>query len=225
MLFLFRSLRISIPLSKISQFPKPKFHKYTTMSPLPPDTRPIIISGPSGVGKGTLYKLLLDRHPSVFCTSISHTTRDPRPGETRDVDYYYTTMEQFEKMIGEEGFVEHAKFGGNRYGTSRKMIEDVRGRGKVVVLDIEMEGVKQIHNSPISARYIFIAPPSMTILEQRLRGRGTEKEDSIQKRLLQAKNELEYSKTEGVHDIIIVNDDLEKAYKEMEEFIFAAKKD
>ncbi|CAG8976511.1 hypothetical protein HYALB_00006008 [Hymenoscyphus albidus] len=260
MLFLFRSLRVSIPLSKISQFPKPKLHKYTTMAPLPPDTRPIIISGPSGVGKGTLYKLLLDRHPSVFCTSISHTTRDPRPGETRDVDYYYTTMEQFEKMIGEEGFVEHAKFGGNRYGTSRKMIEDVRGRGKVVVLDIEMEvglffcftviwegikgadlraivweggalrlsvgdGVKQIHNSPISARYIFIAPPSMTILEQRLRGRGTEKEDSIQKRLQQAKNELEYSKTEGVHDIIIVNDDLKKAYKEMEEFIFAAKKD
>ncbi|KAG9234820.1 P-loop containing nucleoside triphosphate hydrolase protein [Amylocarpus encephaloides] len=190
------------------------------MASLPTDTRPIIISGPSGVGKGTLYKLLLSRNPSVFCTSISHTTRDPRPGETRDVDYYYTGMAEFESLIEEKGFVEHAKFGDNRYGTSRKMIEEMQGKGKVVVLDIEMEGVKQIHQSPISARYIFVAPPSMPILEARLRGRGTEKEESIQKRLAQARNEIEYSKTEGVHDIVIVNDDLEKAYSEMETFIF-----
>ena len=91
------------------------------------------------MGKGTLYKLLLERHPSTFATSISHTTRDPRPGEQRDVDYYYVKMEEFEKLIGEGGFVEHAKFGGNRYGTSKKMIGDFMGRGKVVVLDIEME--------------------------------------------------------------------------------------
>jgi len=191
------------------------------MAPVPPsDPRPIIISGPSGVGKGTLYKLLLDRHPSTFCTSISHTTRSPRPGEQRDVDYYYVSMEEFEKMIEEEGFVEHAKFGGNRYGTSKKMIKEMEGRGRVVVLDIEMEGVKQIRNSTISARYVFIAPPSTSVLESRLRGRGTEKEESIQKRLAQAKNELDYSKTPGVHDLIIVNDDLENAYKELEEFVF-----
>ncbi|KAG4415627.1 hypothetical protein IFR04_011241 [Cadophora malorum] len=190
------------------------------MAPLPPDTRPIIISGPSGVGKGTLYKLLLDRHPSTFATSISHTTREPRPGETRDVDYYYTDMSTFEQMIAEDGFVEHAKFGGNRYGTSKKMIGELTAGGRVVVLDIEMEGVKQIKSSSLSARYVFIAPPSMTILEQRLRNRGTEKEDSIQKRLAQAKNELEYSKVEGVHDLIIVNDDLEEAYKKLEEFVF-----
>ncbi|EKD16488.1 uncharacterized protein L3040_001224 [Drepanopeziza brunnea f. sp. 'multigermtubi'] len=189
----------------------------------PSDARPLIISGPSGVGKGTLYKLLLSRHPSVFCTSISHTTRQPRPGETRDVDYYFVSMEEFEKMIAEGGFVEHARFGGNRYGTSREMIRAVESRGRVVVLDIEMEGLKQIKSSPLSSnfRYIFIAPPSFAALESRLRARATESEDAIQKRLAQAHNEIEYSKTPGVHDVVIVNDDLEVAYRELEEFVFA----
>jgi guanylate kinase len=98
-----------------------------------------VISGPSGVGKGTLYKLLLTRHPSIFSTSVSHTTRNPRPGEQRDVDYYYITMEEFEKMIEEKAFVEHAKFGGNRYGTSKRTIGELTASGRVVVLDIEME--------------------------------------------------------------------------------------
>lgn len=115
---------------------------YTTtahkLSP-PSDTRPIVISGPSGVGKGTLYKMLLDRNPQTFVTSVSHTTRDPRPGETRDVDYYYVSMQEFEDLIAKDGFVEHAKFGKNRYGTSKKMIQDFMSKGKIVVLDIEME--------------------------------------------------------------------------------------
>jgi guanylate kinase len=98
-----------------------------------------VISGPSGVGKGTLYKLLLTRRPNVFATSVSHTTRDPRPGEQAGVDYYYIKMEEFEKMIEEGKFVEHAKFGGNRYGTSKMTIENLTASGKVVVLDIEME--------------------------------------------------------------------------------------
>jgi guanylate kinase len=98
-----------------------------------------VISGPSGVGKGTLYKLLLERNPSIFATSVSHTTRDPRPGEQRDVDYYYITMSEFESMIENGAFVEHAKFGGNRYGTSKRTIADLTASGKVVVLDIEME--------------------------------------------------------------------------------------
>ncbi|TAQ91485.1 hypothetical protein B7494_g248 [Chlorociboria aeruginascens] len=193
------------------------------MATLPSDLRPIIISGPSGVGKGTLYKLLMDRHPNTFATSISHTTREPRPGEQRDVDYYYISMAVFEEMIEQGKFVECAKFGGNRYGTSKRTIGELTASGRVVVLDIEMEGVKQIKKSHIEARYIFIAPPSMEILESRLRGRGTEKEDSIQKRLAQARNEMDYAKEEGVHDIVIVNDNLEKAYKELEEFVFKEK--
>jgi guanylate kinase len=106
---------------------------------VPTDRRPIVISGPSGVGKGTLYKMLLDKHPGTFSTSISHTTREPRPGEVRDQDYYYVSMQEFEDLIERAGFVEHAKFGGNRYGTSRKMIEEMSAKGKVVLLDIEME--------------------------------------------------------------------------------------
>ncbi|KAH8596420.1 P-loop containing nucleoside triphosphate hydrolase protein [Bisporella sp. PMI_857] len=195
----------------------------------PPDARPIVISGPSGVGKGTLYKKLLAEFPQTFATTISNTTRQPRPGETRDVDYYYITMEEFEKMIEEGKFVEHAQFGGNRYGTSKKTIDDLEKGGKVVVLDIEMEGVKQIKQSPLSARYIFISPPSTTtkspfqVLEERLRGRGTEDEKSIEKRLAQAQKELDYAKTEGVHDVIIYNDELDKAYEELKAFIFDSK--
>ncbi len=106
---------------------------------LPKDGRPIIISGPSGVGKGTLYHMLQDAHPNAFQTSISHTTRGPRPGEADKVDYYFVTMQEFEDLIAQEGFVEHAKFGGNRYGTSKLMIEDLQKEGKIVILDIEME--------------------------------------------------------------------------------------
>ncbi|KAF6844119.1 Guanylate kinase [Colletotrichum musicola] len=187
----------------------------------PSDRRPIIISGPSGVGKGTLYKLLFDRHPDTFALSVSHTTRGPRPGEADGVDYHFVTREAFDDLVRADGFVEHATFGSNAYGTSKATIEEQSAKGRVVVLDIEMEGVKQIKNSGIPARYVFIAPPSEEELEKRLRGRGTEKEESIQKRLNQAKVELEYSKTPGVHDKIIVNDDLEKAYGALEEFVYA----
>lgn len=190
------------------------------MAPVPTDRRPIVISGPSGVGKGTLYKMLMERHPTTFATTVSHTTRSPRPGEQPNVDYYYVPMQEFEDLIAQGGFVEHAKFGGNRYGTSRRTIKEIGETGRVAVLDIEMEGVKQMKATTLNARYIFIAPPSFSALESRLRGRGTEKEESIQKRLEQAKNEIEYSKTEGVHDIVIVNDDLDEAYAKLEKYIF-----
>ncbi|PHH88891.1 hypothetical protein CDD83_6903 [Cordyceps sp. RAO-2017] len=192
----------------------------TTSRPPPPDRRPVVVSGPSGVGKGTLYNRLFERHPDAFCLSVSHTTRAPRDGERDGVHYHFVPMDAFEALIARDGFVEHAKFSGNRYGTSKMTIEDQTRKGRVVLLDIEMEGVKQIKQSDMEARYVFIAPPSLDVLESRLRGRGTEKEESIQKRLAQARNELEYSQTPGVHDKVIVNDDLEKAYNEFEEFVF-----
>lgn len=164
--------------------------------------------------------MLFDRHPDTFALSVSHTTRAPRPGEVDGVHYHFVSMEAFEDLIAKDGFVENAKYGRNRYGTSKMTIEEQTKKGKVVVLDIEMEGVKQIKQSGISARYIFIAPPSIETLEQRLRGRGTETEQSIQERLAQAQKELDFSKTPGVHDIIIVNDDLESAYKKFEEFVY-----
>ncbi|KAI1813032.1 guanylate kinase [Poronia punctata] len=189
-------------------------------STLPPDRRPLVISGPSGVGKGTLMKRLFASHPDTFAFSVSHTTRAPRPGEAHGVDYHYVTTAEFEKLIEADGFVEHAKFGSNRYGTSKATIQEQSAKGKVVVLDIEMEGVKQIRNQNLDARFIFVKPPSFESLEQRLRGRGTEDEDSLAKRLNQARVELEYAETPGVHDIIIVNDDLDTAYKELEDFVY-----
>ncbi|KAK7414075.1 guanylate kinase [Neonectria punicea] len=187
---------------------------------LPADRRPLVISGPSGVGKGTLYKMLFDRHPETFALSVSHTTRAPRPGEADAIDYHFVSTLAFKDLIARDGFVEHAKFGGNRYGTSKMTIEEQGRKGRVVVLDIEIKGVKQIKQSTISARYVFVAPPSTAALEARLRGRGTETEASIQKRLDQAVNELEYAKTPGVHDITIVNDDLKTAYKALEDFVY-----
>lgn len=162
--------------------------KAGTMAPdLPPDRRPIVISGPSGVGKGTLFKMLFAQHPDTFTLSVSHTTRAPRAGEQHAVDYHFVSHGDFESLIAADGFVEHAKFGGNRYGTSKSTIREQGEKGKVVVLDIEMEGVKQIKASSIPARFVFVAPPGEEELEKRLRGRGTEKEESIQKRLAQAK--------------------------------------
>ncbi|OXV08853.1 hypothetical protein Egran_03384 [Elaphomyces granulatus] len=196
-------------------------YKMASSANLPPDRRPIAISGPSGVGKGTLYKLLFAQYPDAFTLSVSHTTRGPRPGEQDGVDYHYVSKENFTELIAEDGFIEYAQFGDNLYGTSKATIEEQSAKGQVVVLDIEMEGVKQIKASGFPARYVFVAPPSEEELEKRLRGRGTEKEESIQKRLAQSKLEQEFAKT-GVHDKIIVNDDLEKAYKELEDFVFAS---
>ncbi|KAJ1338661.1 guanylate kinase [Microdochium nivale] len=193
-----------------------------TRSGPPSDTRPVVISGPSGVGKGTLFKMLFAAHPDVFTLSVSHTTRAPRGGEADGTDYHFVSMSDFEDLIARDAFVEHAKFGSNRYGTSKQTIADQTSKGKVVVLDIEMEGVKQIKKSGMDCRFVFVAPPAFEDLERRLRGRGTETDESIEKRLTQAKLELEYAQTPGVHDRVIVNDDLGKAYQELEDYVYAS---
>ena len=121
-------------------------------------------------------------------------------------------------LVAQNAFVEHAFFSGNYYGTSKQTIVDQTSKGLVVVLDIELQGVKSIRADPsIDARYVFIKPPSFEVLEARLRSRSTEKEEDIQRRLTQARVELEAS---GFHDKIIINDDLERAYKELEEFVY-----
>ncbi|KAL8674246.1 MAG: hypothetical protein Q9168_001313 [Polycauliona sp. 1 TL-2023] len=189
-----------------------------------PDTttqlhRPIVVSGPSGSGKSTVLKRLFTAHPNIFGFSVSHTTRSPRSGERDGIEYNFTTKESFLKLVDEGGFIEHAQFGGNYYGTSVKAVKDVAEKGHICVLDIEMEGVKQVKRTDLHARFLFLCPPSVEILEQRLRGRGTEDEDSLKKRLDQAAKEMAFSKEEGVHDKIIINDDLERAYKEVDEWI------
>jgi len=165
--------------------------------------------------------MLFDAHPHTFVLTVSHTTRKPRPGEVEGVTYFFVSPSVFASLVYQNAFVEHAFFGGHHYGTSKQTIVNQQANGLVVVLDIEMQGVKQMKaDHGIDARYVFIKPPSFEALEAQLRGRGTENEEDIQKRLTQAKVELEYADTLGVHHKIIVNNDLEKAYKELEKFVY-----
>ncbi|KAL9947456.1 hypothetical protein ACHAQF_007079 [Verticillium nonalfalfae] len=193
-----------------------------------PPGQTIVISGPSGVGKGTLIQKLQDTHRGLFTLTVSHTTRSPRPGEVDGVNYYFVSRAQFSALIAQNGFIEHTTFSGAMYGTSKRAIVDQAAKGviqgTVVLLDIDQEGIKQLKQSPDipAALYVFVKPPSLDELEIRLRSRGTEKEKDIQRRMTQAKAELDYADTTpGLHhDLVIVNDNIEKAYKELEEFIF-----
>lgn len=177
------------------------------------------------MGKSTLCQRLISSHPGTFSITVSHTTRQPRPGEREGVDYYYISREKFEALIFEGTFVEYAEFNGNLYGTSKQTIIDQTTSGSIVLLDIEMEGVKQLKEeqakgaSQIDPRFVFVRPPSLAMLETRLRGRGTEDEASIVRRLDRATAELEYADT-GVYDKVIVNQDLDTAFQELEEFVF-----
>ncbi|CCK69390.1 guanylate kinase KNAG_0C02790 [Huiozyma naganishii CBS 8797] len=181
--------------------------------------RPIVISGPSGTGKSTLLKKLLAEYPDTFGFSVSSTTRSPRAGEVDGKDYNFATVDQFKKMIEENKFIEWAQFSGNYYGTTVDSVKQVTSSGKTCILDIDMQGVIAVKKSDLNARFLFVAPPSVDDLRKRLEGRGTETAESLQKRLDAAKAELEYAQT-GAHDKTVVNDDLEKAYKELKEFIF-----
>ncbi|KAL1975665.1 hypothetical protein VTN31DRAFT_4057 [Thermomyces dupontii] len=181
--------------------------------------RPIVISGPSGTGKSTLLKRLFADFPDRFGFSVSHTTRAPRAGEQDGREYYFVTREAFLSLVAENGFIEHAEFSGNLYGTSVAAVKAIAEQQRICILDIEMEGVKQVKRTDLNARFVFIAPPSLEELERRLRGRGTETEESVQRRLAQAKKELEFAQQPGVHDRVIVNDNLDRAYEELKEWV------
>lgn len=178
----------------------------------------LIICGPSGVGKGTIINELLRNHPDKLGLSVSHTTRLPRPGESDGIHYHFVKKEWMESKIKEKNenfFIEYANVHGNIYGTSRKAVESVQNQGKLCILDVDVQGVKQIKNSNFTGKYIFIAPPSIESLEKRLRLRGTETEEQIKLRLKNSKEELEYGYTQGNFDDIIVNDELPEAIKRL----------
>ena len=175
--------------------------------------RPIVMSGPSGGGKSTLLTRMMNEFPDCFAFSVSHTTRNPRPGEKEGKDYFYVTRPVFEKMIEDGGFLEHAEFSGNRYGTSKKAVELIQKTGKICVLDVEVNGVKNIKNTNLNARYVFVKPPSMDVLIKRLKSRGTESEESLKKRIASAQESMDYADQKGSYDHIVVNDDLDIAYE------------
>ena len=177
--------------------------------------RPIVMCGPSGVGKGTLINRLMADFPGKFGFSVSHTTRAPRPGETDGVHYNFVEKAAMEADIADGKFLEHAHVHENIYGTSLAAVEAVATKGQVCVLDIDVQGAEIVKKSTLDALFVFIAPPSMEELEKRLRGRGTEKEESIQKRLANAAGEMAKTEVDGFFHSVIVNDDLEKAYGEL----------
>jgi len=176
-----------------------------------------VISGSSGVGKGTLLKMLLNKHPNLKL-SISATTRNPRPGEIDGVNYFFTEKEDFLVAVKNNEFLEWAEFNGNYYGTKQAWVEKTLNNGENLILEIETKGAMQIKEKLPEAITIFILPPSFEELEHRLRGRNTEDEEAIQNRLHEVRREIECSKK---YDYKIVNDDLEKALKDLESIILS----
>ena len=145
--------------------------------------------------------------------------RQPRPGEEDGKDYHFVTKEQMQELISAGEFIENATFSSNNYGTSKASVEDVLARGKICILDIDVQGVKAVKETDLTPLFVFIKPPSLDTLEERLRSRGTETEESLSKRLGAAAAEMEYGEAEGNFDTIIVNDDLETAYHNLRDFI------
>ncbi|MCD7878650.1 MAG: guanylate kinase [Candidatus Gastranaerophilales bacterium] len=177
-----------------------------------------IISGCSGVGKGTLLKLFLENHPEIKL-SISATTRNPREGEIDGINYFFISKEEFEKAAQNGEFLEWAEFSGNYYGTKKNYIEKTLAKGIDIILEIEVKGANQVKSKMPDAVTIFIMPPSINTLETRLRGRHTEDESAIQLRLKEAEREIEAGKK---FDYIVVNDNLETALNNLEK-IFNSK--
>ena len=178
--------------------------------------RLIVLTGPSGVGKGTLLQALRQRHPELYL-SISATTRQPRPGEVDAQHYYFVNRQQFEHMVQTDQLLEWAEYAGNYYGTPRAPVEQQIQLGQSVILEIEVIGARKIHKTFPSALRIFILPPSLAELEERLRSRGQDSEEAIAKRLSRAKAELDAA---DEFDLQIVNDDLETALLQIEAAIF-----
>ncbi len=170
-----------------------------------------VITGPSGVGKGTLIRGLLERVPELEL-SVSATTRKPRPGERDGVDYHFLTPEQFEAHVAAGNFLEHATYSGNRYGTLRSEVERRLRQGKPVALEIEVQGARQVRSAMPEATAVFIAPPSSEALRARLIGRGTDTPEQVDERMRTAERELE-AQPEFAH--VVVNDRLEQATEEL----------
>jgi guanylate kinase len=170
-----------------------------------------VITGPSGVGKGTLIRGLLERVPGLEL-SVSATTRQPRPGERDGVDYHFLTPEEFDARVQAGDFVEHAEYSGNRYGTLRSELERRLKTATGVVLEIEVQGARQVRGAMPEAVAVFIAPPSRSALRARLVGRGTDSPEQVDARLQTAERELE-AQPEFAH--VVVNDRLEDAIDEL----------
>nr|XP_032821441.1 guanylate kinase isoform X2 [Petromyzon marinus] len=150
---------------------------------------------------------------------LQDTTRNPRAGEVDGKDYHFVCREEMEKGILADEFIEHAEFSGNLYGTSKKAVEVIRDHNQICILDLDIQGVRSMKRTTLNPLYLSIHPPSIEALEERLRGRKTESEESIQKRLAAARADLEISKEPGIFDAVIINDDLDEAYNKLKDVL------
>ena len=176
-----------------------------------------IVSGPSGVGKSTILKSLFEGRDDLYF-SISATTREPRSGEQDGVQYHFISVERFQELIEADAFLEYAEYVGNFYGTPKKFVDKAMDAGKDVILDIEVQGALQVCAKRPETIRIFIAPPSWEELENRLKSRGTDSEEKIQKRLMRAKAEL---RTADAYDYFVINDSVERAVREINAILLA----
>ena len=185
--------------------------------------RVVVFTGPSGVGKGTLLRAVLADHPEIYL-SISATTRSPRAGEVEGQHYYFMDMVGFQDLVKRNDLLEWAEFAGNCYGTPRQPVQDQVDQGKLVILEIELEGARQVRETFPEAYQIFVLPPSLQELEKRIRQRGQDEEAAIQKRLAKASIEIDAA---DEFDLQIINDDLGSAVKQLKAALFehAAKED
>jgi len=179
--------------------------------------RLIVISGPAGVGKSSIRQELIRRTGAVW--SVSATTRGPRAGEVEGQDYYFVDREKFQRMIDNGELLEWAEVFGNYYGTPAAPVRQAIEAGRIVVLEIDIQGGLQVHEARPDATFILILPPSEQDLEKRLRGRRSEDEDSLARRLAKAKWEIETAQRSGVYKYQVVNDDLEKAIARVVEIV------
>lgn len=178
---------------------------------------PFVVSAPSGTGKTTVCRSALARDPGLRF-SVSHTTRPLRAGEREGVDYHFVTAEDFRRRVDAGDFLEHAEYNGHLYGTQRSALEEVLERGHDVLLEIEVQGAEQLRRSDLDARFIFLLPPSMEVLEERLRGRGTDADEVVHRRLALADRELAAAR---FFDYAVVNDELEDAVLAVQEILAA----
>ncbi len=170
-------------------------------------SRLFVLAGPSGVGKGSVIAAVRRRHPDVW-VSVSVTTRAPRAGETDGVEYHFVTAAEYERMIANGELLEHAVYGGNGYGTPRVPVEARLASGQPALLEIDLQGARQVKHAMPESHLVFLAPPSFEELARRLTGRGTEADDVVRRRLEIAREELA---AEDEFETVIVNDDVERA--------------
>lgn len=181
------------------------------------DFLPLIVTSPSGAGKTTLVRRLLQRNPDLV-QSVSTTTRAPRSGEQDGRDYHFVARERFDEVIARGGFAEWAEVHGQRYGTSLERIAEARGRYRGMVFVIDQQGARQLKAKVPEAVGVFVLPPSFAMLEERLRGRGTDSEESIARRLRDARVELTHY---GLFDYVLLNDDVDRAADELHAIVAA----